>query len=100
MQGLLIYGLLVVVGVLGAVGDASLNHWARSNRPLSLLASYVLWLGVATLFGFVLKWERFTFGAAVVLALLVHSVTAIVIDRVYFDGRLRGWEWAGIACAV
>jgi hypothetical protein len=99
MTGFAVYGLLIVVGVFGAIGDATLNLWARSNRPLWLLVSYLIWIGVATLFGLVLKWERFTFGAAVVLALLVHSVAAIVIDRAYFGGRLSVWEWAGIACA-
>jgi hypothetical protein len=76
MSGFSVYGLLIVVGVVGAIGDATLNHWARSNRTLWLIVSYAIWIAVATLFGFVLKWDRFTFGAAVVLSLLVHSVTA------------------------
>ena len=99
MSGFAVYGLLVVVGVFGAVGDATLNQWARTHRLWWLLLSYLIWIGVATLFGFVLRWERFTFAAAVALELLVHSVAAIVIDKAYFGGRLSVWEWAGIACA-
>jgi drug/metabolite transporter (DMT)-like permease len=99
MAGFAVYWLLVVVGVFGAIGDTALNLWARSNRSQWLLLSYFLWIGVATLFGFILRWHRYTFGAAVVLALLVHAVAALVIDKVYFGGRLSGWEWAGLACA-
>jgi hypothetical protein len=99
MSGLAVYGLLVVIGVAGAIGDATLNHWARSNRPAWLVASYLIWIGVATLFGLVLKWDRFSFGAAVVLSLLVHSVFAVGIDRVFFGGRLGWWQAAGLACA-
>jgi hypothetical protein len=99
MSGLAVYGLLVAIGVAGAIGDATLNHWARSNRPAWLVASYLIWIGVATLFGLVLKWDRFSFGAAVMLSLLVHSVFAVGIDRVYFGGRLGGWQAAGLACA-
>ena len=99
MSGLAVYGLLVLIGVAGAVGDAALNHWARSNRPAWLVASYLIWIGVATLFGLVLKWDRFSFGAAVVLSLLVHSVFAVGIDRVFFGGRLGGWQAVGLACA-
>jgi hypothetical protein len=99
MSGLAVYGLLVVIGVAGAIGDATLNHWAKSNRPAWLVVSYLIWLGVATLFGLVLKWDRFSFGAAVVLSLLVHSVFAVGIDRVFFGGKVGGWQVAGIACA-
>jgi drug/metabolite transporter (DMT)-like permease len=99
MSGLAVYGLLVVIGVAGAIGDATLNHWARSNRTGWLVASYLIWIGVATLFGLVLKWDRFSFGAAVSLALLVHAVVAVGIDRIVFGERLGGWQAAGIACA-
>ena len=99
MSGLAVYGLLVAVGVAGAIGDATLNQWARSNRTAWLLASYLIWAAVATLFGLLLRWDRFAFGAAVVLSLLVHAVAAVVIGRVCFGGRLSGWDWAGIACA-
>lgn len=99
MQGIGVYCLLVVVGVAGAIGDAALNQWAKSSRIGWLLASCVIWIGVATLFGLVLKWERFTFSAAVILALVVHSVVAVAFDRLYFSGRLSGWEWAGIVFA-
>jgi hypothetical protein len=99
MTGFAVYGLLVAVGVLGAIGDATLNQWARSNRPGWLLVSYLVWFGVATLFGIVLRWDRFTFASAVILSLVVHSLVALAIDKAYFGGRVSRWEWAGIACA-
>lgn len=95
-----VYTVLVLVGILGAASDAILNQWARTNRPLWLLAAYLAWLVVATLLGVILRWQYFTFAGAVVVFLLVNSAAAILLDRVLFAGRLTAWEWVGVALAV
>ena len=95
-----VYVLLVFTGAVGAAGDALTNHWVRTNRVVWLAASFVLWIIAAALFAWLLKSEQFTFGVAVVLALLIHSTLAVVFDRFYFGGRLSAWQWAGFACAL
>ena len=96
----LVYVVLIAVGVLGAISDAVLNQWARTGRPSWLIASYAMWILVATLLGYILRLNYFTFGAAVVLFLMVNSVAALALDHTLFGGRLTGRGWLGIGLAV
>jgi drug/metabolite transporter (DMT)-like permease len=96
----IVYAVLVTVGLMGAVSDAILNQWARTGRTSWLLAAYAAWILVATLLGLILRWNYFTFGAAVVLFLLVNSVAALALDYALFAGRLTPRGWLGIALAV
>ncbi len=96
----MVYGVLLVVGILGAISDGILNQWARTNKLSWLLAAYLAWLGVATLLGLILKWQYFSFGGATVLFLLVNSAGAIFLDYQLFGGKLTAWEWLGIFLAV
>jgi drug/metabolite transporter (DMT)-like permease len=96
----LVYTVLIAVGILGAISDAVLNQWARTGRTSWLLASYAAWILVATLLGYILRLNYFTFGAAVVLFLMVNSVAALVLDHTWFGGRLTGRGWLGIGLAV
>lgn len=59
-----------------------------------------MWLIAVSLFACLLKRHRFTFGAAVVLALLAHSLAALCLDRFFFDGRLTASQWIGVCCAI
>jgi len=94
------YTILIASGALGALGDVLMNHWAKSGKTLSLVASLFLWVVAVSAFAWLLKAGRFPFGGAVVLGLLVHSTTALIFDRLYFGGRLSIWQWGGIALAV
>jgi hypothetical protein len=97
---IVVYAVLVAVGTLGAISDAILNQWARTGRTSWLLAAYASWIVVATLLGYILRMNYFTFGAAVVLFLMVNSVAALLLDRALFAGRLTGRGWLGIGLAV
>jgi multidrug transporter EmrE-like cation transporter len=55
---------------------------------------------VASLLGYILRLNYFTFGAAVVLFLMVNSVAALVLERALFAGRLTPRGWLGIGLAV
>jgi len=96
----LIYLFVFVVGLIGAISDALLNQWAKTDSLWWLLGAYLSWFVVATLLGFLLKWQFFTFSGAVVLFLLVNSVGAIVIDTSVFGERLTVWQWVGMAFAI
>ena len=96
----LVYAVLIVVGTMGAISDAILNQWARTGRTSWLLVAYASWIVVATLLGYILRLNYFTFGAAVVLFLMVNSVAALILDRALFAGRLTARGWLGIGLAV
>ena len=96
----LVYAVLIVVGTMGAISDAILNQWATTGRTSWLLAAYASWIVVATLLGYILRLNYFTFGAAVVLFLMVNSVAALILDRALFAGRLTSRGWLGIGLAV
>lgn len=97
---LLVYAVLIVVGSLGAISDAILNQWAKTGGTPWLVAAYASWIIVATLLGYILRLNYFTFGAAVVLFLMVNSVAALILDRALFAGRLTARGWLGIGLAV
>src|SRR3954471_18487295 len=96
----LVYAVLVAVGVVGAISDAILNTWAKNGRAPWLLGAYASWIVVATLLGFILRLNYFTFGAAVVLFLMVNSVAALALDRWLFAGRLTAGGWIGVILAA
>ena len=97
---ILVYTVLLVVGTLGAISDAMLNQWARTGRTSWLMVAYASWIVVATLLGYILRLNYFTFGAAVVLFLMVNSVAALILDHALFAGRLTARGWLGIGLAV
>ena len=97
---LIVYAVLIAVGIMGAISDAILNQWARTGRTSWLLVAYASWIVVATLLGYILRLNYFTFGAAVVLFLMVNSVAALILDRALFAGRLTARGWLGIGLAV
>jgi cell division protein FtsW (lipid II flippase) len=96
----LVYTVLLAVGTLGAISDAMLNQWARTGRTSWLMVAYASWIVVATLLGYILRLNYFTFGAAVVLFLMVNSVAALILDHALFAGRLTARGWLGIGLAV
>lgn len=97
---LLVYCLLVLVGLIGALGDVTVNQWARSNQIWWWIVSCFVWVLAATIFGSVLKLQHFTFGVAVVLALLVHSLCVLAFDYAWYKASLSRWQWLGVVCAI
>ena len=94
-----VYAVMIVLGLLGAISDAVLNKWAKTDKLGWLLAAYASWLAVATLLGMVLRWDYFSFGTAVVLFLLVNTLGAVVLDSWLYSNRLNVWGWIGIFLA-
>jgi uncharacterized membrane protein len=72
----------------------------KTDKPVWLGSSIALWVTAVSCFAVLLKCQAFPFGAAVVLGLLVHSALAVLLDRMYFGGRLTLWQWVGIVFAV
>ena len=94
------YLLLVAVGITGAVGDIAVYQWATSRQLHWLITSYCLWIISVTLFGFFFRYERFTFGPALLVALAIHAVVCVACDYIHFGNRLTRLETLGIAFAA
>src|SRR5256885_1899850 len=96
----MVYAVLLFGGGTGAIGDAVLNHWVKTDRRLWLFIAFLIWICAVSSFAVLLKWQRFPFSVAVVLGLLVHCALAVVFDGLYFGGQLNTWQWAGIVCGI
>jgi multidrug transporter EmrE-like cation transporter len=94
-----VYVLLALAGALGAVGDALLNQWVRTSRISWLIPALSLWIIACFLFVLLLKLEYFGFSGAVLLALLIHSILAVFLDRLWFNGRVTPAQWMGFLFA-
>lgn len=95
-----IYLLLIAVGIAGAAGDILVSRWARSNVTTWLLASWVCWIASVTLFGYLMRTERFAFSAAIFVAFAAHGVTSVLFEQLVLRQRLSREEWLGIALAT
>ncbi len=95
-----IYSVIIAVGIVGVIGDVAVYQWARSSRIEWWILSAIIWIGAATLFGLVLRQGYFTFGTAVILALLVHSISALLIDFFYYRVTLSHISLLGVTFAL
>lgn len=98
MEKFCIYALLVMVGIVGAIGDGFFNEWAKRGGVQWLLAGYGMWMIMATIFALILKKELM--GPAVILLLLSNVVFVLLISRYRFAEQLSPMQWSGIACAI
>jgi hypothetical protein len=95
-----VYGLLIVVGLVGGLGDILLLKWARSQLIGWLVAAAVVWACALALLGHFLRWEHFTFGTAIVVATVVHVALDVGFDAVFNEVRLNRTEWLGLVLAL
>ena len=97
---LLVYGLLLGIGLTGALGDLWIYKWAVSQKPGWLVAASVVWLASLILFGVMLRLDSRSFSAAFMLVSVFHAVVVVACDVVFFGGRLNRVEWFGMALAL
>lgn len=105
MQGftghpLVIYGLLVAIGLTGALGDLWIYKWAVSDKAIWLVCASVVWLASLILFGVMIRLDSRSFSAAFMLVSLFHAVVVVVCDLSFFGGRLNRVEWLGLLLAL
>lgn len=105
MQGctghpLVIYGLLVAIGLTGALGDLWIYKWAVTDKTFWLVWASVVWLASLILFGVMLRLDSRSFSAAFMLVSLFHAVVVVVCDLAIYGGRLNRVEWLGLLLAL
>lgn len=95
-----VYALIIAAGLLGAVSDAVLNQWAKIGGAAWLLASYVAWIAVATVLGFLFRSKHLSFSTTVVVFLVTNVVFVLLLDSLAFKEKVTGWQWLGIGLAI
>lgn len=92
--------LVIAVALLGATGDILVNQWAKTQLIHWWLISIPLWIGAATVFGFALRQEHYTFGVMVIVILLLHAVLVLAWDSFIEGVSLPPTQWVGVMAAI
>lgn len=98
---LVTYGLLVAIGLLGAVADGLLFKAATSPAPLRPLSAGVgLWLvAVSLVYGY-FRIDPHGFTSSVLLMIVVHVVASALIDWRFLGGTIGRRELLGFLLAL
>lgn len=95
-----IYGLLLIVGITGGIGDILLYKWAKTHSIFWLAMAYGVWLCSLTLLGLFLRIEHFTFSAALVLATMIHLIVGLLWSFFFTEATLSSIELAGLILGI
>lgn len=98
---LLVYGLLAVIGVLGAVGDALIYKAATGTAPVRpLVRGFAVWMLAIALVYVYFRLDRHGFTAAVLIMIVVHAASAAIADWWFFGGHIGRREVFGFLLAL
>ncbi len=95
-----VYSLLVLIGLTGGIGDIFLYKWAGSRQVGWLLGAYLFWWCCLTSLGVLFRLEYFTFGAAIILATVIHLFISLLWALLFTEGTLNRIEMVGIVFGV
>lgn len=97
---LTIYALFILNGVTSGIGDILIYRWAKTSQLSWLLAAYLVWFGSLLLLGFLFRMEHFSFGAAVLLATLIHLGMSLGWSWLFTDYQFSRLELVGLLLAT
>ena len=92
--------MVVMVAMLGVIGDVLVNQWAKTQLVRWWVLSIPMWIATATMFGFVLREKRYSFSVALIIILLLHSGLVLAWDTLIERAILTPMQWAGVAAAM
>ncbi|MGE0103367.1 MAG: hypothetical protein AB7H86_14155 [Blastocatellales bacterium] len=96
----IVYSLLILIGITSGIGDILLYKWAKAAHNGWLLAAYAVWsVSIASL-GLLFKMDHFSFGAAVVLATVIHLAIGVIWSLLMTDAKITMLEAMGLIFAV
>lgn len=96
---ILLYVLAVFAGLIGGVGDALLNQWAKAGgKAWYAIGGYCCWLIALTLFTAMLK--RGLLAHCVILFLVANCLLVLLASALVFQEHLSPQKWLGIALAI
>ncbi|MDX2041331.1 MAG: hypothetical protein SF097_08780 [Acidobacteriota bacterium] len=95
-----VYALLILIGLTSGVGDILLYKWAKAAHFGWLLAAYAVWsVSIASL-GLLFKLDHFSFGAAVVLATVIHLAIGVCWSLMMTSAKVTTLEIIGLIFAA
>lgn len=96
----LVYGLLILIGITSGVGDILLYKWAKASHVGWMLMAYLVWsISIASL-GMLFKLDHFSFGAAVMLATVIHLAIGVCWSLLMTNAKVSTLEIAGLIFAA
>lgn len=96
---ILLYVLAVFAGLIGGVGDALLNKWAKLGGGVGYaIGGYSCWLIALTLFTAMLK--RGLLAHCVILFLVANCLIVLLASVLLFHEQLSDQKWMGIVLAI
>lgn len=96
----LIYGLILVTAIAGALGDIFIYNWAKTNVMAWMVAACLVFLVSIIAFGFLIKLDTRSLSAAFLIVSMVHAAAVLGCDWLYYGERLNRVECIGMAMAV
>ena len=94
------YGMLLLIGLTGAVGDIWLYRWAQSNRPLWFVSGLASWLISLILFALLMRSKPRSLSVTFVLIAVVHTAVVLGWDHFSEGTQLSRNEIAGALLAI
>lgn len=100
LSPMIVYTILSISGLAGALGDIWIYNWAKSGKWQWLILASIVWVASLLSFGLLLKWDTRAFSTAFILCSVIHIVMVIGSDVIYFGGRVNRLEAAGMIVAI
>ena len=100
LNPIIVYLILGVSGITGALGDIWIYNWAKTGKWHWLVLASIVWVASLVSFGLLLKWDARAFSAAFMLCSIIHIVMVICADIFYFGGRINRLEAVGMIVAI
>jgi hypothetical protein len=95
-----VYALLIWIGITGGIGDILLYKWAKAAHFGWLLAAYAVWAICIASLGLLFKLNHFSFGAAVVLATVIHLAIGVCWSLLMTGAKVTTLEIIGLIFAA
>ena len=94
---LVLYTLLAIIGITGAVGDVFIYRWANNDKLLMLASGAASWILCLYLFGLYCRASTRPLSIAFTLTAVVHIAIVVGWDVAAHGTRLNRLEWLGVA---
>lgn len=98
-QYLLLYSVILIIGMVGGLGDLLIYQWAKQGGAKWIVSGLAFWFVGLTLFGVVLRCGN-SLGFTFVLSAVVHIILVLGWDLLVEKTQISRLEMLGLLVAV